>query len=393
MSESLREKSNKRICFITTISVTLSSFILPFAEYLHEHTSYDITFICDNDDEFAASLPEYIHYIPVKMKRGISLGGVVAMFKMIRIFRREKFDMVQYSTPNASLYSAIAAWIARIPIRKYHLMGLRYLGFKNLKKSIFKTIEKITCTLSTDIECVSQSNRKFGISENLFSVEKSNVILKGSSDGINLDRFNIYNKETWREEYRRKFNFSKNDCVFAYVGRITLDKGINELLTAFEKADIENKKLLLIGQIESEKTLDRQILELARNDNRVIFHSPVNDIEHYYSAIDILVHPSYREGFGMVVAEAEAMGIPVIITDIPGPIDAVIPGKTSLVVKKADAASLESAMKTLAASPKMRMELGIAASKFITDNFDNKKLFKAMTENRKHLLETVSSHD
>ena len=87
------------------------------------------------------------------------------------------------------------------------------------------------------------------------------------------------------------------------------------------------------------------------------------------------------------------MGIPVIITDIPGPIDAVISGKTSLVVKKADAASLESAMKTLAASRKMRMELGIAASKFITDNFDNKKLFKAMTENRKHLLETVSSHD
>lgn len=386
MSESLREKSNKKLCFVTTVSITLKSFVVGTAEYLHQEAGYDITFICDDDEAFAASLPPYIHYVPIPMKRGISLGGISAMFKMIRVFRQEKFDMVQYSTPNASFYAAIAAWIARIRIRKYHLMGFRYLGFERTKRKIFKAIEKTTCALSTDVECVSQSNRELGISEKLFSARKSNVILQGSSAGVNLDRFNIHNKEAWRKEYRKKFDFSANDCVFAYVGRITRDKGVNELLAAFEEADIVNKKLLLIGQIESEQTLDRSLLERAKNDNRVIFHSPVNDIERYYSAIDILVLPSYREGFGMVVVEAEAMGVPVIVTDIPGPTDAMIPNETGLLVKKADVDSLVAAMKELARSPEKRQSFGAAAQKFAAENFEQQHLYQAILQDRKRLL-------
>lgn len=389
MSESRREKSNKKICFITTVSMTLSSFILPLAVYLHDHTSYDITFICDKDDNFAATLPPYIHYIPVAMKRGINLSGIGAMFRMIRVFRREKFDMVQYSTPNASLYAAMAAWFSGIPIRKYHLMGFRYLGFSGLRKSIFKTIEKLACTLSTDVECVSKSNRELGIAEKLFSARKSNVIMRGSSAGVDLKRFNIQNKHSWREEYRKKLGFSDTDCVFGYVGRITRDKGINELLAAFEKTEIKDKKLLLVGRIESEQTLDKQLLINARNDRRVIFHQPVDDIEHYYSAIDVLILPSYREGFGMVVAEAEAMGIPVIVTDIPGPIDAMIQGKTGLTVKKTDVDSLRSAMEALANSPETRAEFGVAASQFIAENFDQEKLFKAIAKDRERLLKMV----
>lgn len=391
MSESRREKSNKKICFIATVSITLNSFILPLAVYLHDHTSYDITFICDSDDNFAATLPSYIHYIPIEMKRGISLGGIGAMFRMIRVFRREKFDMVQYSTPNASLYAAMAAWFVGIPIRKYHLMGFRYLGFSGLRKGIFKAIEKLTCALSTDIECVSESNRELGIAEKMFSAQKSNVIMRGSSAGVDLKRFNVQNKYSWREGYCKKFGFSDTDCVFGYVGRITRDKGINELLAAFEKADIKDKKLLLIGRIESEQTLDKQLLINARNDQRVIFHKPVDDIEHFYSAIDVLILPSYREGFGMVVAEAEAMGIPVIVTDIPGPIDAMIPGKTGITVRKADVDSLRSAMEALANSPEKRVEFGVAASKFIAENFDQEKLFKAIAEDRERLLKMVDS--
>mgnify|MGYP004637128469 CR=1 FL=1 len=369
--------------------MTLSSFILPLAVYLHDHTSYDITFICDKDDNFAATLPPYIHYIPVAMKRGINLSGIGAMFRMIRVFRREKFDMVQYSTPNASLYAAMAAWFSGIPIRKYHLMGFRYLGFSGLRKSIFKTIEKLACTLSTDVECVSKSNRELGIAEKLFSARKSNVIMRGSSAGVDLKRFNIQNKHSWREEYRKKLGFSDTDCVFGYVGRITRDKGINELLAAFEKTEIKDKKLLLVGRIESEQTLDKQLLINARNDRRVIFHQPVDDIEHYYSAIDVLILPSYREGFGMVVAEAEAMGIPVIVTDIPGPIDAMIQGKTGLTVKKTDVDSLRSAMEALANSPETRAEFGVAASQFIAENFDQEKLFKAIAKDRERLLKMV----
>lgn len=386
MSESLQGKSNKKICFITTVPVTLKLFVLPAADYLYQQTSYDVTMICDDDAAFAASLPPYIHYIPVSMKRGISLGGIGAMLKMMRIFRKEKFDMVQYSTPNASLYAALAAKLTGIPVRKYHLMGLRYLGFSGCKKRIFKTVERITCLLSTDIECVSVSNRTLGVNDGLFSLQKSSIILNGSSSGVDCTRFDIRNRKVWRNELRRQLGYESNDCVFGYVGRITGDKGINELLKAFERAEIDNGKLLLIGAIEYGQTIDKSLIESARNDNRVIFHLPVEDIERYYAAMDVLILPSYREGFGMVVVEAEAMGVPVIVTDIPGPTDAMIPDKTGLVVKKADVDSLVSAMRELAGSAEKRERLGAAGHSFAVENFEQQRLFQAILQDRKRLL-------
>lgn len=109
---------------------------------MYEHGDYDITFICDRDDDFAASLPSYIHYIPISMKRGISVGGIRACAKMYKIFKENKFDLIQYSTPNASLYASIAAKIAGCKVRNYHLMGLRYLGASGVGRTILKAIEK-----------------------------------------------------------------------------------------------------------------------------------------------------------------------------------------------------------------------------------------------------------
>ena len=376
----------KKICFITTVSVTLRSFVVGTAEFLHQQAGYDITMICDNDESFAASLPPYLHYIPVPMKRGVSLGGIGAMLKMVKIFRRERFDMVQYSTPNAALYAALAAAITGIPIRNYHLMGFRYLGFTGLKRGIFKFIEAITCALSTNIECVSFSNRALGVQEGIFPLQKSNVILHGSSSGVNLTQFDVQKKETWRNKLRCQFGYREHDCVFGYAGRITGDKGINELIAAFEKADIDNKKLLLVGRIEQKETLDAGLMRLAENDPRVTFHPPVGNIEQYYAAMDVFVLPSYREGFGMVVVEAEAMGVPVIVTDIPGPTDAMVPDETGLIVKKADVESLISAMEVLAGSPETRQRFGTAAHQLAAEKFEQQRLFQAILQDRKRLL-------
>lgn len=389
MSESLREKSNKRICFITTISVTLSSFILPFAEYLHEHTSYDLTFICDNDDEFAASLPEYIHYIPVKMKRGISLGGVGAMFKMIRIFRREKFDMVQYSTPNASLYSAIAAWIARVNVRLYCQWGMAYVGFSGFKRKIFKCIEKLICRLSTQIEPDSFGNLKFSHTERLYTRNKSSVIWNGSACGVDLQKFDITKKIIWREKIRSYYSIPNDAIVLGFVGRITRDKGINELLAAFKMFLNHNHEayLMIVGSEEITSAVDEKLYLWAQESPSVIFCGKTDVVEQYLSAMDIYVLPSYREGFGMVVVEAEAMGIPVIVTDIPGPTDAMIPEITGLVVKRADIDSLYEAIQKLSTSNSLRTEFGIAAHNLVVSKFERETLFDYILKDRKHLLE------
>lgn len=102
----------KKICFISTIPLTLKTFVLKTAIYLHENTDWDISFICSEDEDFAQELPEYIHYFPVSMERGIRISGIKAMMQMEKIFKREKFDLIQYSTPNASLYAALAVnWL------------------------------------------------------------------------------------------------------------------------------------------------------------------------------------------------------------------------------------------------------------------------------------------
>lgn len=373
----------KRICFVTTVPGTIRAFILPLAEYMHENTKWDISFICSDDENFEKSLPEYIHFYPVHMERGISLAGIKAMFQIKKILKKEKFDMVQYSTPNASLYTAMAAKSAKIPIRLYCQWGIAYVGFNGLKREIFKTVEKFVCGLSTYVQPDSKSNLNFARSEGLYSEKKSSVIWNGSACGVSLDKFNIQRKNEYRSYIREKYNIGRNTFVYIFIGRVTRDKGINELLSAFKKLN-DDSVLFLIGKNEVDTSVNRELYDWSLENKNIIYTGNVDDVERYLSASDCYVLPSYREGFGMSVIEAEAMGVPVIVTDIPGPVDAVIDNKTGLLVKKADENSLLDAMKKIR---KLNyQEMGKEGHKFASDNFEQKQLFDKIIESRNELL-------
>lgn len=388
MSASQQEKSNKKICFVTTVSVTLRLFVLPFAAYLHRQAGYDITFLCDRDEAFAASLPPYIRYIPIAMKRGISLGGIGAMLRMARVFRRERFDLVQYSTPNASLYAALAARLAGVPVRLYCQWGMAYVGFQGFRRSLFKRMEKLVCGLSTWVEPDSAGNLRFGRAEGLYPESKGSVIWNGSASGVNLNKFDISGKVGWRAAIRAQYGLPERAVVFGFVGRITRDKGINELFAAARAvfADCPDAWLLVVGSEELTPEVDMALYRWAQEEPRVIFCGSTDVVEQYLSAMDVYILPSYREGFGMVVVEAEAMGLPVIVTDIPGPTDAMIPNETGLLVKKADADSLAAAMKALAGNPEERQRLGAAGRRFAAERFEQQRLFQAILQDRRHLL-------
>lgn len=372
-----------KICYVTTIPATIQSFILPLAEYLHENTDWDISFICSDDEKFEKSLPEYINFYPVHMERGISVAGVKAMCQIKKILKKEKFDMVQYSTPNASLYTAMAAKSAKIPIRLYCQWGIAYVGFNGLKREIFKTVEKFVCGLSTYVQPDSKSNLNFARSEGLYSEKKSSVIWNGSACGVSLDKFNIQRKNEYRSYIREKYNIGRNTFVYIFIGRVTRDKGINELLSAFKKLN-DDSVLFLIGKNEVDTSVNRELYDWSLENKNIIYTGNVDDVERYLSASDCYVLPSYREGFGMSVIEAEAMGVPVIVTDIPGPVDAVIDNKTGLLVKKADENSLLDAMKKIR---KLNyQEMGKEGHKFASDNFEQKQLFDKIIESRNELL-------
>lgn len=381
----------RKICFVTTISMTLKAFIIDTAKYLHEEGNYDITFICDYDEEFKDLLPSYIKYIPVSMKRGINLYGIKAILKMQEIFKKEKFDIVQYSTPNASCYASIAAMIARVPVRLYCQWGIAYVAFSGHKRKIFKLIEKMVCKFSTWIEPDSMSNLKFSHEEGLYVKQKSSVVWNGSASGVNLKKFDIKHKAKWRKEIRSKYGLDENSFVIGFVGRITHDKGVNELFAACKKlfGKEPNFYLIMIGDNEKSKSIDEKLYQWSLSEERVIYCGKTNEVEKYMSALDIFILPSYREGFGSVVIEAEAMGVPVIVTNIPGPIDAMLANETGLIVEKGSSLSLLEIIDKMAYNPTMCSIMSENAVNFVKDKFDQEILVKKILEDRERLLKIM----
>lgn len=374
----------KKLCFVTTVSMTMKAFVIPIAVYLHGHTDWDITLVCDEDPDFRKSLPPYLHYHAVPMARGIHLSGIKAMLEMEKFFREEHFDLVQYATPNASLYAAMAAKRARIPVRLYCQWGLAYVGFRGIKRWIFKQEEKYVCRLSTWIEPDSRSNLDFAHREGLYPPNQGSVVWNGSAVGVNLEKFDITKREPFRDEIRRKYHIPAEAFVFIFVGRITRDKGVNELFEAFSQFD--DAWLMMVGWNEVDQTVNRELYQKAQSSSRVVFTGFTDEVEKYLSAADCYLLPSYREGFGMGVIEAEAMGLPVVVTDIPGPTDAMVEHETGIVVQKANSKELHRAMKRICENQEEAKRMGTKGAEFAAGMFEQKQLFAYILRDRKALL-------
>lgn len=376
---------SKKICYVTTIALTIRAFFIRQLRYLADN-GYEVTVVCSPDDKLAAELGEKIRYIPVSIARGVSPRTLGRSIKELReIFKKEQFDIVQYSTPNAAFCASIAAKQAGIKIRNYHLMGLRYLGMSGVFRALFKWLEKLTCKMSTDIECITPSNLKLSLSDGLFPEDKVTIIWNGSTGGVDMHRFNYKKRSAWREETRKELGLQADDFVFGFVGRITKDKGINELLDAFLGLH-SSCKLVLIGPGEGIDTLDARLWENAKNNSNVVIHDTVSDIERYYAAMDVLLLPSYREGFGMSIAEAAAMGTPAIVSDIPGPIDVIDNNRTAFTVKVKDSESLRVRMQFFVDNPDMAQKMSEACVNHIKNKFDSDVLCEKILERKEKLL-------
>jgi len=355
-----------KICYIVTIGLTIKSFFVPQLQML-SNNGFDVSVVCSPDDSLETVLGSSIHYYPVTIPRGLSFVGMIkAFFGIYSVLRKNRFDLVQYSTPNAGLVSSFASKLLGIKKRNYHLMGIRYLGEDGLKRKFLKELEKITCRLSTNVECVSYSNLDLAIKERLFPREKGVVVFHGSSGGIDTVRFSITNRVNYRKRIRTEYGLREESFVFGFVGRVTRDKGVNEILSAFSK--LHNCKLMIIGYLDEIESLDADLYKNSLQNPNIIYTGPVNCPELYYSALDCLLLPSYREGFGNVIIEAAAMGTPAIVSNIPGPIDTSIENKTAIWIPPRDEIALYNAMEHIQTIDYVKM--GIDAAVFVRKNFD-----------------------
>ncbi len=338
-----------KICGITTRVATARVMVDGFL-FLNEN-GYETTIICEEDDHFSDYLKSVgIHYIPVKMSSGnVSIGEVCRCIgTFIRIFKKERFDAIQYASCNASLYACIAGSITKIPVRILCQWGLTYLGFDGVKRKFYKLVEKFTCYLSTNIQPDSHTNLQFAIDEHLLKPSKGNVIWNGSACGLDFNRFDIEKKKEWRNEILGEYNIPLDSKVYGFVGRVVRDKGINELLSSFlmfTQRNATNKiYLLIVGPEDGMSELDGKLLEEVKNNNQIIFTGRRNDINKCYACFDFVVMPSYREGLSMVLLESAAMGVPVISSNINGSTDFVIDGFNGLLCKVKSVESLLTAL-------------------------------------------------
>jgi glycosyltransferase involved in cell wall biosynthesis len=267
-------------------------------------------------------------------------------------------------TPKGGLLAAIAAYMARVPIRFHTFTGQRWETLKGPKRSILIVCDWIIGQLSTHCFADSPSQAEYLVKMGIVRKDRISSIHMGSFAGVDFERFNFEQLRHQRDENRKALGIARDDVVICFVGRIVKDKGIEELIDAFTTLAATNQDLvlLLVGPVEElGNRISEKTISIMRNSPRIIAVGGVNNPEYYLSASDIFCLPSYREGFGTVILEAAAMKIPTVATQITGIVDAIEDGKTGILVEPRNASSLGKALGRLINDSNFRMTLGNAA--------------------------------
>ena len=343
---------------------SLNTFCNGLFRELTEREGYEVVAIsspgCKLDE---ISKREGVKTIAVPMERHISpIKDIKSLIKLIRVFRREKPDMVHSITPKAGLLSMIAGWLCRVPIRLHTFTGLVFPTATGLKQKILILTDKITCACATHI--VPEGD---GVRNDLITYKITKKPLKvlghGNVRGIDLER---YDPALFTNPKPAAF-------TFVFIGRLVRDKGINELVAAFARLHVKHPAthLVLVGGEEHElDPLDTATLAEIERNSAIEAVGQQADVRPWLAGAHALVFPSYREGFPNVVIEAGAMGLPSIVTDINGSREIVIEGQNGVIVKPRDQEALLQAMERFVKNPDEVEKMGRNARPLIASRYE-----------------------
>jgi lipopolysaccharide/colanic/teichoic acid biosynthesis glycosyltransferase len=324
------------------------------------------------------------------MEREIALfSDLGSLVRAGRLLHGLKPDIVDTGTPKAGLLFGIAAALNGVPCRVYTLHGLRFESTRGPMRWLLVQMERIACACAHRIVCVSPSLRQRAIDLRLARPDKFGVIASGSVFGVSAERFEhsptIQQKA---EELRLSLGIADGAPVVGFVGRLTRDKGIRELVNAYLllKPRFPSLVLLLVGQFEEGDPVDSRTRELIGVTSGVVNVGFVEDVVPYYHIMDVLAFPTHREGFGIVSIEAAAAGKPVVATDATGVVDSVMDGVTGFTVPVGDAEALAGALGGLLASPESARQMGEAGRRWVTAEFQPERIWQGIDELYRELL-------
>jgi glycosyltransferase involved in cell wall biosynthesis len=309
-----------------------------------------------------------IEICPIAMARHISLlADLISLIRIYVVLRHYKPAIVNYSTPKAALLGAVASWLARVPIRVYELRGLRLETVVGLKRTVLAVLERIASFCSTNVVCVSRSLLDVYRDMRLAKPHKLTVFGRGSYHGKDMSRYAMEpaNKAEIAS-FARSLKIPPGTMVIGYVGRLSRDKGIEDLYACFMAAAARMKSviLLLVGPLDTEDVLPKDLVMRMKLDPNVRMVGSKEDVLPYYRLIDIFIFPSYREGLPNAPLEAAFAGIPTIGYAATGVIDAVLAGETGLLVPMGRVDALTDGLLRLLESDELRTTLGQNARAF-----------------------------
>jgi len=349
-----------------------------------QNSGFDVTVLCPEkrSGEWEVGRPDNVRVLEVPMEREISpVRDIHSAWHLWGILRTLRPTVTNVGTPKAGLLGGFAAWLTRVPCRFYTLHGLRFETTTGLKRKLLILAERLACRFAHRVVCVSHSVREKAIACGLFDRERSVVFGSGSCNGVDVSRFAPTPERTRRaSELRREFGIPAAAPVALFVGRLTGDKGICELLEAF--LQLENRvprlRLLLVGSFEDGDPLPEGVRKRLETHERVIFAGPVNDPAPYYAMADVLILPSHREGLPTVILEGHAAGKPVIGASATGIVDLLVDGETGLLFPVGDVSALANAIGRMIEDKELASKLALAGQEQVKRKFRQELIWAAL---------------
>lgn len=374
---------------ITTVPVSLEKLLEGQLNFMQQE--YEVVAISSDEERLTKLGREIgVRTYAVEMTREITPAkDLRSLWKLYRFLKKEKPLIVHTHTPKAGIAGMMAAKMAGVPLRLHTVAGLPLLEASGGKKKVLEMVEKLTFACATNVYPNSKKIHEILKARKFTTPKKLKVIGKGSSNGIDTSYFDPdkYSQES-NYEFKKKIGIPEKDFVFIFVGRLVRDKGINELVLAFQNLHkkYSNTSLLLVGPYEAElDPLEDGTMKTIKDHSKIIEVGYQDDVRPFLACSEVLTFPSYREGFPNVVMQAGAMGLPAIVTNINGCNEIIREGTNGTLVPVKNAERLQLAMEKMLTDVKWRMELSKNSRKEICENFERVEMWKALLAEYKRL--------
>lgn len=347
-----------KLCFVVSSPLTARAFLSGHIAALSQHYAIDLVVGASNANDLG-DIPAHARIVPAPIQRKVMpLADLAALLRLYVLFRHERYAAVSSVTPKAGMLALLAAAMARAPLRIHIFTGQVWATRRGWQRWLLKAADRLMARLATHVLADSPSQRNFMVAEGIAPAEKIRVLGDGSICGVDGERFRPDAQS--RADIRSSLGIPLDALVFVFLGRMNRDKGVLDLAEGFAALGNAGAWLLIVGPDEAGL---RGAMEsrLGGALARTRFVGYTGRPEAYMAAADVFCLPSYREGFGMVIIEAAAAGIPAVASRIYGVTDAVEAGVTGRLHRPGDVAGIARELAAMADDPARRLAMGRAA--------------------------------